>query len=120
MRPAHVYNCSFLILQGTPQVKAQLPSSATACYALAVSADGKVRAKTRVVVVVVFIQVIYIKGVWSPWVRESLELRTGLHGCSRYLFGKDHQNAVAATRPCSMHKNDFTLNDDKYLHVPRQ
>ena len=33
-------------LQPTPQVKAQLPSSATACYALAVSADGKVRNKT--------------------------------------------------------------------------
>eukprot|EP00731_Ephydatia_muelleri_P014487 Em0008g207a len=26
---------------GTPQIKAQLPSSATACYALAVSSDGK-------------------------------------------------------------------------------
>lgn len=33
-------------LQSTPQIKAQLPSSATACYALAVSADGKVTLHT--------------------------------------------------------------------------
>ena len=32
----------FIPTQSTPQVKAQLPSNATACYALAVSADGKV------------------------------------------------------------------------------
>ena len=30
------------LLQSTPQIKARLPSSATACYALAVSSDGKV------------------------------------------------------------------------------
>ena len=35
-------HCDVFPLQSTPQVKAQLPSSATACYALAVSADGKV------------------------------------------------------------------------------
>ena len=29
-------------VQSPPQIKAQLPSNATACYALAVSADGKV------------------------------------------------------------------------------
>ena len=32
-----------LPFQSSPQIKAQLPSNATACYALAVSADGKVR-----------------------------------------------------------------------------
>ena len=31
-----------LPVQSPPQIKAQLPSNATACYALAVSADGKV------------------------------------------------------------------------------
>ena len=30
-------------LQSSPTIKAQLPSNATACYALAVSADGKVK-----------------------------------------------------------------------------
>lgn len=32
----------YIYLQSTPVIKAQLPSSATACYALAVSSDGKV------------------------------------------------------------------------------
>lgn len=31
-----------LFLQSSPQIKARLPSNATACYALAVSSDGKV------------------------------------------------------------------------------
>ena len=31
-----------VLSQSTPQIKARLPSSATACYALAVSSDGKV------------------------------------------------------------------------------
>ena len=34
---------SVVCVQSPPQIKAQLPSNATACYALAVSADGKVR-----------------------------------------------------------------------------
>ena len=44
-------NCVFLLAfylyihsQSSPTIKAQLPSNATACYALAVSADGKVNA----------------------------------------------------------------------------
>ena len=43
-------NCVFLLAfylyihsQSSPTIKAQLPSNATACYALAVSADGKVK-----------------------------------------------------------------------------
>ena len=36
-------------VQSPPQIKAQLPSNATACYALAVSADGKVRDVTSTV-----------------------------------------------------------------------
>ena len=34
--------CVFF-LQSSPQIKAQLPSNATACYALAVNTEGNVR-----------------------------------------------------------------------------
>ena len=36
--------CLYIPSQSSPTIKAQLPSNATACYALAVSADGKVNA----------------------------------------------------------------------------